>query len=267
MSQPTLSYSVLHLYPRVLSVAGDRGNLMALLQRSRWRGIEVAVTEVEVGQDAECAAFDLILFHGGQDREMGLAAADLSQRRESLQQAADSDVVILAVCAGLQLLGHYYEAPSGERLEGVGILDLHTKAGPSRFMNHIAIRCDFAGGEARTLVGFENHSGRTYLGPQALPLGLVLAGHGNNGEDSGEGARSRQIYASYLHGPLLPKNPWLADHLIAMALRHRYREEMALDPLPDALEERAHRAALETAYRSDGRGTALPATSWKPVAS
>jgi lipid II isoglutaminyl synthase (glutamine-hydrolysing) len=170
---------------------------------------------------------------------------------------------VLAVCAGYQLLGHYYQPYVGLRLDGVGALDLRTEGSNTRFMNHIAIECDVASGGPRTLVGFENHSGRTYLGPNAQPLGRVLAGSGNNGEDGGEGARYRQVYGTYLHGPLLPKNPWLTDHLITQGLRHRYGEVAPLTNLADGAEERAHEAALKMAMRLKGKMTALEATAWR----
>jgi len=176
---------------------------------------------------------------------------------------------VLAVCAGYQLLGHYYQPAHGERLEGIGAIDIRTEGERVRFMNHIAILCDFGPeetgifGAARTLVGFENHSGRTYLGPDAQPLGSVLAGAGNNGKDGGEGARYRQVYGSYLHGPVLPKNPWFADHLICQGLRHRYGDVAPLAPLNDDIEQRAHQAALRLARRFKNKTTALEATKWQ----
>jgi lipid II isoglutaminyl synthase (glutamine-hydrolysing) len=259
----TLTLRICHLYPTLLSVAGDRGNLFAIQRRCEWRGIRTEVTEVGVGQSARFPDYDLILFHGGQDKEMDVAARDLEGKAASLRDAVESDVVLLAVCAGYQLLGHYYQPYVGPRLEGVGAIDLRTEGGNTRFMNHIAIECDFAPGGAKTLVGFENHSGRTYLGDRAHPLGRVLAGSGNNGEDGGEGARYRQVYGTYLHGPLLPKNPWFTDYLITEGLRHRYGEVAPLAPLSDGAEERAHDAALKMAMRLKGKMTALEATAWR----
>lgn len=259
----TMTLRICHLYPTLLSVAGDRGNLFALQRRCEWRGIRTEVTEVGVGQSARFPDYDLILFHGGQDKEMDVAARDLVDKAASIREAVESDVVVLAVCAGYQLLGHYYQPYVGERLEGVGALDLRTEGGNTRFMNHIALECDFAEGRLQTLVGFENHSGRTYLGPKAQPLGRLVAGSGNNGEDGFEGARYRQVYGTYLHGPVLPKNPWFTDHLIAQGLRHRYGEVPALAPLPNGAEERAHAAALAMAIRLKGKMTAMEATVWR----
>ncbi len=257
-----MTLRICHLYPALLSVAGDRGNLFSVQRRCEWRGLRTEVTEITQGQTTDFAEYDLILFHGGQDKEMDVAARDLEGKVASLREAAESDVVFLAVCAGFQLLGHYYQPFKGPRLEGVGVVDMYTEGGDTRFMNHIAVECDF-NGTKRTLVGFENHSGRTYLGPKAQPLGHVLAGSGNNGEDGGEGARYRQVYGTYLHGPVLPKNPWLTDHLILQGLRHRYGNVAPLPPLRDGAEDRAHDVALKMAMRSKGKMTALEATVWQ----
>ena len=260
-----MTLRICHLYPTLLSIAGDRGNLMAIQKRCEWRGMRTSVTEVGVGQQADFTQYDLVLFHGGQDKEMDVAARDLADKAASLRDAVEQDVVVLAVCAGYQLLGHYYQPFKGPRLEGVGAVDLYTQGGGTRFMNHIAVECDFAPGGPRTLVGFENHSGRTYLGPGAQPLGTLIAGSGNNGEDGGEGARYRQVYGTYLHGPVLPKNPWLTDHLTWMGLRHRYGEIAPLATLPDGAEERAHAVALKMALKSKGKMTAMEATVWTPT--
>ncbi|MFI5271777.1 MAG: type 1 glutamine amidotransferase [Ktedonobacterales bacterium] len=257
-----MTLRICHLYPTLLSIAGDRGNLMAIAKRCEWRGLHVAVTEVGVGDSADFTQFDLILFHGGQDKEMDVAARDLEGKRASLRDAVEQDVAVLAVCAGYQLLGTYYQPFTGPRLDGVGALDLYTQGGDTRFMNHIAVECDFVPGGTRTLVGFENHSGRTYLGPAVQPLGKLIAGSGNNGEDGGEGARYRQVYGTYLHGPVLPKNPWFTDHLTWQGLRHRYGGIAPLATLPDGAEERAHAVALRMALKSKGKMTAMEATAW-----
>jgi CobQ-like glutamine amidotransferase family enzyme len=257
-----MTLRICHLYPTLLSVAGDRGNVFAIQRRCEWRGLRTEVTDVPVGETAHFSDFDLIMFHGGQDKEMDVAARDLETKAAALRDAVESDVVVLAVCAGYQLLGHYYQPFKGPRLDGAGALDVRTEGGDTRFMNHIAIECEFVPGKPQTLVGFENHSGRTYLGPNAKPLGRILAGSGNNGEDGCEGARYRQVYGTYLHGPVLPKNPWLTDHLILQGLRHRYGDVAPLATLPDGAEERAHRAALQMAMRLKGKMTAMEATSW-----
>jgi lipid II isoglutaminyl synthase (glutamine-hydrolysing) len=256
-----ISIRICHLYPRLLSVAGDRGNLLALTRRSAWRGIQSTVTEADVGETPDFTEFDLILLHGGQDCEMRVAARDLQMKAGSLREAIEAGAVVLAVCAGYQLLGKYYAPADAQPITGIGVLDAVTEGGSTRFMGHIAVACDLGQGERRRLVGFENHSGRTYLGPGTDPLGQVIAGSGNNGEDGTEGARYREVYATYLHGPVLPKNPWLTDHLIGMALLHRYRDAGTLDslaPLEDQAEAEAHAAALRLACP--------PTAKWKAAA-
>jgi len=244
---------ICHLYPRLLSVAGDRGNLFAIMQRCAWRGIRFDVTEADVGDVPDFTESDLILLHGGQDREMTAAARDLAVKAGPLREAVEGDAVVLAVCAGYQLLGHYYAPAEGPRIEGIDVLDVVTEAGPTRFIGHVAVDCDFGSGNRGQLTGFENHSGRTRLGPGAEPLGRVIAGGGNNGEDGTEGARYREVYATYLHGPVLPKNPWLADHLISRALEHRYSDVGPLTPLTDQAEAQAHAASLRLARRPGRR--------------
>jgi lipid II isoglutaminyl synthase (glutamine-hydrolysing) len=246
---------ICHLYPQLLSVAGDRGNLLAVTKRCAWRGIRSEVTEADVGAIPDFTEFDLILFHGGQDCEMRVAAGDLGKKAGSLREAIETDTAVLAVCAGYQLLGKYYAPADGAPVTGIGVLDAVTEGGSTRFMRHIAVDCDLGPGSQRCLVGFENHSGRTYLGSGAAPLGRVIAGSGNNGEDGTEGARYREVYATYLHGPVLPKNPWLTDHLIWRALRHRYADTGPLEdlaPLKDQAEDEAHAATLRLARQRAG---------------
>ncbi|HTU75694.1 MAG TPA: hypothetical protein VMG38_19435 [Trebonia sp.] len=261
-----VSIRVCHLYPKLLSVAGDRGNLFAITRRCAWRGIEASVVEADVGDVPDFTQFDLILLHGGQDCEMRAAASDLKQKAGSLREAIESDAVVLAVCAGYQLLGKCYAPVGAPAITGIGVLDAVTEGGTTRFMSHIAVACDLGPGGQHRLVGFENHSGRTYLGPGTEPLGQVIAGSGNNGQDGTEGARYREVYATYLHGPLLPKNPWLTDQLIFMALRHRYQDvEQAdlLTPLDDQAEAAAHAAAFRLACRRErGWRAAMPAGGW-----
>ncbi|HZC41819.1 MAG TPA: glutamine amidotransferase [Streptosporangiaceae bacterium] len=244
---------ICHLYPRLLSVAGDRGNLFALTQRCAWRGIGYRVTEADAGDVPDFARTDLILMHGGQDREMRVAARDLAAKGGPLADAIEAGAVVLAVCAGYQLLGRYYAPVDGPPIEGLGVLDAVAEGGRARFIGHALVACDPGPGGQRHLTGFENHSGRTYLGSGVRPLGRMLAGAGNNGEDGTEGARYREVYATYLHGPLLPKNPWLTDHLLTRALAHRYQDFGPLAPLADQAEAQAHAASLRLARRPAGR--------------
>lgn len=247
---------IAHLYPSLLNVAGDTGNLLALERRAAWRGIATATQAIEVGDHLDPTACDVILFHGGQDVEMAVVAADLATKAGALREAADRGVVILGVCAGLQLLGHRYIPAHGPVMTGASVLDLETRAGPERFMQHAACTVTI-GGETRTVVGFENHSGVTELGDGVEPFGLVIAGAGNNGRDGTEGARRDHVYATYLHGPILPKNPWLADTLLRQALERAVGGPVELAPLPGTTEEAAHEVALAKAIRNRGRRTAL----------
>lgn len=231
-----------HLYPRLMNLYGDRGNLLCLRQRARWRGIDVALTELSLGAPLDPQGFDLIFIGGGQDKEQRLVAADLTEvKGPALRQAVEAGVVVLAVCGGYQLLGHYYRPAQGEDLVGLGILDLtteHPGGATDRCIGNIALEW-----EGQVLVGFENHGGRTHLGPQARPLGKVIYGYGNNGQDGAEGAIYRNCYGTYLHGSFLPKNPEFADHLLRLALARRHGL-VELPPLDDRLE----RAARQTAW-------------------
>jgi CobQ-like glutamine amidotransferase family enzyme len=250
---------IAHLYPSLLNVAGDGGNLIALTRRAEWRGISVEVEAVDKGQTPDFRRFDIVLFHGGQDVEMAVVAEDFQKQAPSLREAVAEGTIVFAVCAGLQLLGHRYISNAGEVMEGAGILDLETRGGPRRFMQHAACEVTLHG-ETETVVGFENHSGLTELGPGCGAFGKVVAGAGNNGLNGLEGARSGNVFATYLHGPCLPKNPWLTDQLIRIALGRA--EGVApslveLAPLDDELERRAHDVALAKAMANRGRLTAL----------
>ncbi|HYL41697.1 MAG TPA: hypothetical protein VET90_10340, partial [Candidatus Binatus sp.] len=230
---------ILHLHPSVLNVAGDGGNVRALEQRSRWRGLEVSIRRVDPGDRFDAAWPDITIIGGGQDVEMRVAAEGLREQAAAIGASIDGGAVVFAVCAGLQLLGRAYIPSSGEAIAGIGLLDLETRGGPTRFMQHAACRVELDG-ESSVVVGFENHSGLTELGPGAIPFGSVVLGSGNNGRDGTEGARPTDgsgIYATYLHGPVLPKNPWLADRLVEAALARRHGR-VALTPLPDVTEQR-----------------------------
>lgn len=235
---------ICHLYPDLLNLYGDRGNIMVLAQRARWRDLGVTVTEVGLGEAVDPEAADLFFIGGGEDRQQRIASDDLCRvKRSALEDAVLDGAVMLAVCGGYQLVGRYYRPAEGEELAGVGLLDLWTEhPGPSarRLIGNLVIAVD---GMDDPLIGFENHGGRTHLGPNARPLGRVLAGFGNNGEDGWEGAVARRVYGTYLHGPLLPKNPAFADRLIREALERR-QPGVTLPPLPDAAAARARAVML-----------------------
>jgi CobQ-like glutamine amidotransferase family enzyme len=234
------------LYPDLMNIYADRGNLQLLQRRCEWRGIGFSLGGAGLGDPLDPGAHDLFYIGGGQDRDQALCAEDLATvKRDALHAAAARGAVIFAVCGGYQLLGHAYEL-GGERLPGVGLVDLETvrEEGP-RLIGNVAIEVDLGHG-TRVLAGFENHGGRTRLGA-AHPLGRVLKGHGNDGRSGFEGVRGGPkdtVVGTYLHGPLLPKNAWFADWLTALALG---QEPGALAPLDDALESAAHAAARRAA--------------------
>lgn len=237
-----MSLTVCHLYPDLLNLYGDRGNVMAYVQRCRWRGIQVRVREVNLGDKIDFSAYDFVFIGGGSDREQGLMAEDLAARVENLREAVEEGLVVLAICGGYQLLGKYYRMPDGTDIPGLGLMEHYTEAGEPRLIGNVVVEAELNGTVTR-LVGFENHGGRTYLNG-IEPLGRVLHGGGNNGSDGTEGARYKNVFCSYLHGPLLPKNPALTDLLIILSLQRKGLDHR-LEPLDDWFEERANRAMVE----------------------
>lgn len=233
---------ICHLYPDLLNLYGDRGNIIVLRQRAERRGYEVTVHDAGLGDRIDPDAADLFFIGGGEDRQQRIASADLARvKRGPIREAAERGAVVLAVCGGYQLAGKFYRPAEGDELPGLGLLDLWTEhPGGRRLIGNLIVRPEHGG---PPLVGFENHGGRTYLGPGARPLGRVLSGFGNNGEDRWEGAVWQRVYGTYLHGPLLPKNPAFADRLIAEALGRRY-PGIELPPLPDTMESMARQAIL-----------------------
>jgi len=235
---------VCHLYPEHLNIYADRGNIAVLRARCEWRGI--GFTAIGCGPGDPLPAADLYYIGGGQDRDQLLIEDDLVGRAGELRAAIADGAWMLAVCGGYQMLGHYYRGHQGDEIRGTGLVDLVTEAGPTRMIGNISIDCELRPGEPMTVVGFENHAGRTRLGEGVRPLGRVLHGHGNNGRDGGEGVHTGRIIGTYIHGPLLPKNPALADHLIGAALERRHGT-VALEPLDDRLEGMAHDVAVAIA--------------------
>jgi lipid II isoglutaminyl synthase (glutamine-hydrolysing) len=238
---------LLALYPDQMNIYADRGNVLFLRRRCEWRGIGFAYAAAGPGEGFDPGAHDLVYIGGGQDRDQRLVAADMvSTKREAIAAAVDDEAVVLAVCGGYQLLGHSYQL-GAERIEGLGVADLETVRGEGpRLIGNVAIEADLDEG-ALEIAGFENHGGRTTLGPGARALGRVVKGHGNNGRDGLEGVRRANLFGTYIHGPLLPKNVRLADALLRLALGRRYGAPPQLEPLDDALEEAAHAAARRAA--------------------
>jgi CobQ-like glutamine amidotransferase family enzyme len=242
-----------HLYPDYLNIYADRGNIAVLERRAAWRGIELDYRTIGIGDAVEPGVHDLYYIGGGQDREQALIAPDLAAKGDALAAALAGGAAFLAVCGGYQLLGRFYRDRSGAELPGIGLLPHHTIAGERRMIGDVLLECELDPGSPRTLAGFENHAGRTYLDEGATPLGRVVSGFGNNGKDGYEGCRVDGAVGTYLHGPLLPRNPWLADWLIARALARKLGETPELDPLADELESAAQQVSARRAHARGGR--------------
>ncbi len=239
-----------HLYPREMSIYGDRGNILALVDRTRRRDIPVEVVELGRGSH-NVADIDLYFMGGGQDLDQDLVAADLAgPKREAVAAAVADGAALLAVCGGYQFLGSHYTTVDGIRLPGLGLVDIHTEAGTTRHIGNVLVDAAGLGLDPPTLVGFENHAGRTFLGDRLKPLGRCLVGAGNNGADGHEGVRTGHVIGTYLHGSLLPKNPHLADLLIKWALQRR-NPDFELASLP-AEEEMAAHQAMAARIRHEG---------------
>ena len=239
-----LKISVGHLYPKQLNLYGDMGNIISLKMRTKWRGIEFDYNEINPGD--KIPPCDLYFIGGGQDKEQTEVAKYLYEQKDFLIEKRNEGAVFLGICGGYQLFGHYYQPFEGEKLLGISLLDAYTVAGKKRFIGNVTARTGFL--RPSTLVGFENHSGLTYLQGDTTPLAILTVGNGNNGQDNTEGARFKNVFGTYLHGSLLPKNPHLADHLITLALETRYADAIELRPLDDKLEHIAHRAAAGKDY-------------------
>ena len=238
---------ICHLYPDLLNLYGDRGNLLTLKQRCQWRGIDCSIKAVSLGDPFEVSQYDLVFMGGGQDYEQNLLYEDLlEQKGPTIRQAVEDGLVFLCICGGYQLMGLFYEEQDGHRIEGLGALNLWTSGRPDRLIGNTIYEADWLAekGADPVLVGFENHSGRTYLGEGVRPLAKVRKGGGNNAEDGTEGAIYKGVYCTYAHGSFLPKNPNIADHLLETALKRRYPEMASLAPLDDALAENARKYLL-----------------------
>ena len=245
---------VAHLYPEYLNIYADRGNIAVLARRAALRGHDLDVTAVGVGDELRPDAADLIYVGGGQDREQALIAPDLASRTDAISAAVESGAAVLAVCGGYQLLGRGYRGRDGSWMPGAGLFPHETVAGERRMIGDVLLECELVTGVRHTVAGFENHAGRTLLDPGAAPLGRVVAGYGNDGSSGFEGCRVGNAIGTYLHGPLLPRNPWLSDWLLSAALGHANGvEPEPLEPLPDELETLAHAVSARRARDRGGR--------------
>ena len=230
---------ICHLYPDLLNLYGDRGNIICMKKRLEWRGIECSVTELPLGEKAELSQFDLFFIGGGQDFEQEVLLEDLARgKTQEIKAAVNDGKTFLAICGGYQMLGEYYETWDGVRCGFIGALDLYTVGSKTRMIGNFMYECPPENGGC-TVVGFENHSGKTRLGPGLQPLGRMISGFGNNGEDGTEGVRFNNVFGTYSHGPVLPKNPQLCDFILSTALE-RKGERAELEPLDDSLENAAH---------------------------
>ncbi|HZE87378.1 MAG TPA: type 1 glutamine amidotransferase [Methylomirabilota bacterium] len=240
------------LYPELMSTYGDRGNITVLQKRCEWRGIEVNVVHIDqTTSDQRLKTIDLLFGGGAQDREQGIVMKDLYKKRTVIKNLIEQDVPALFVCGAPQLMGKYYEPSVGKRIKGLGIFDMiskHPGVDKPRLIGNMVAQCHLSTAprnDKLLIVGFENHGGRTYLGKNAKPFAQVIKGFGNNGEDGTEGVVYKNAIGCYLHGPLLPKNPAIADYLIKKALEVKYKKEIELQPLDDNLEQKANEAILK----------------------
>lgn len=229
---------IAHLYPKLLNIYGDGGNVLALKKRCEWRGIEVIIDEINVGDSI--SEHDIYFIGGGQDLQQIEVSKELQNHKEFLTAERDRGAVFLGICGGYQLMGHYYQPHEGDKLMGISLLDAYTVAGNKRFIGNVTAKTDYVTPE--TLVGFENHSGLTYLQGETKPLGTMITGNGNNGQDKTEGARFKNVFGTYMHGSFLPKNVHFADYMIELALGEK------LEPLDDEVETLTHNSLIEKAY-------------------
>ena len=233
-----MELKICHLYPDILNLYGDRGNILCMEKRLLWRGISVSSEGISIGQPLNASSYDLFFIGGGQDFEQEVLLEDLKTgKSDEIKAAVEDGKTFLAICGGYQMLGAYYKTWDGHQCDFIGALNLHTVGQKERMIGNYAFTCEELPGV--NVVGFENHSGKTFLGEGVRPMGRVLSGSGNNGEDGGEGARYRNVFATYSHGCLLPKNRALCDHILTTALAAKYGEA-ALAPLDDTLERNDH---------------------------
>ena len=229
---------IAHLYPKLLNIYGDKGNILTLKKRCEWRGIEIEINEINIGDSIE--EHDIYFIGGGQDLQQIEVSKELQKHKDFLTSERDNMKVFLGICGGYQLLGHYYQPQDSERLLGISLLDAYTISGKTRFIGNVTVKTDFV--EPETLVGFENHSGLTYLEGETEPIGTVVIGNGNNGKDKTEGARYKNVFGTYLHGSFLPKNPHFADYLIELALGAKP------EPIEDSIEINTHLSLVGKKY-------------------
>ena len=240
-----MELNICHLYPDILNLYGDRGNIITMKRRLEDRGIKVNIDECSIGQPLNADKYDIFFIGGGQDFEQEVLLRDLSSgKAQDIRTAVEEEKTFLAICGGYQMLGEYYKTWDGVQLDFIGAIGVHTIGAKERMIGNYMFRTTPESGDT-VVVGFENHSGKTYLSEQVAPLGMMLSGNGNNGENKTEGARYKNVFGTYSHGSLLPKNPVLCDFILQTALNHRYDGADPLAPLDDTLELNAHRYMQE----------------------
>ena len=240
-----MELNICHLYPDILNLYGDRGNIITMKRRLEGRGIKVNIDECSIGQPLNADKYDIFFIGGGQDFEQEVLLRDLSSgKAQDIRTAVEEEKTFLAICGGYQMLGEYYKTWDGVQLDFIGAIGVHTIGAKERMIGNYMFRTTPESGDT-VVVGFENHSGKTYLSEQVAPLGMMLSGNGNNGEDKTEGARYKNVFGTYSHGSLLPKNPVLCDFILQTALNHRYDGAEPLAPLDATLELNAHRYMQE----------------------
>ncbi len=241
MTPKNYTLKIAHLYPDLLNIYGDKGNITAIKHRCAQRDIDVFVEEIRTCEKINACEFDMFFIGGGQDGQQIMAAAELQKNKSCLEDAKEKNKVFLAICGGYQLLGKFYQPWNGERLNGIGLLDVYTVAGKKRYIGNVSGISPYFG----TIAGFENHSGLTFLEGETKPLVKLYKGGGNDGHGKKEGAREKNVFGTYLHGPVLPKNPVFCDYLIGLALKTKYMCEIELKNIDDTIELKAHNYALK----------------------
>lgn len=253
-----LTLKICHLYPDLMDTYGDKGNIIAISKRCQWRGFKTTLTRISIGDRLNPEKYDIYFFGGGQDRQQTIVGPDLQKKSKDIKKAIENGAVLLSICGGYQLLQNYFKTLDGIEIRGIGLFDAHTLGSTTRMIQNLWIDLEenlvkeikeiyptIDNGQLTTdLIGFENHSGKTYLGKNLKPLGKVIKGAGNNGEDQTEGAVYKNAFGCYLHGSLLPKNPHFADYLISRALERRYGQ-IKLKALDDSIEWQAHHTAIK----------------------
>ena len=249
-----MTLNICHLYPDLMNTYGDKGNIIAISKRCQWRGIKTTLTKISIGDKVNPEKFDIYFFGGGQDRQQTIVGKDLQKKAKDLKKSIEDDAVLLSICGGYQLLQKYFKPKTKEIIKGISLFDAYTVGSDDRMIQNLLIEINpqlyddiKSNYPTSQLIGFENHSGKTYLGAEVQPLGKVIVGAGNNGEDKTEGTIYKSAFGCYLHGSLLPKNPHFADYLISKALERRYGQ-VKLKPIDDTFEWQAHQAAIARAH-------------------